>query len=147
MKSILALLAFVALVGVSNSAQADVCTARLLNPRGMTVQTFTGHGYDRYEACRRAEDQCQRELWGRPFPRAGARCDVNYRRPRPNPRRMCSVELQGRRLLEVITSHGYDRRDACRNAMRKCQNRRARLQRSGRAYNAQCVRRGFGPRW
>lgn len=144
MKSILTLFVFVALAGISYSAQADSCTARLRNPRGMVVRTFIGYGYDRYEACRRAEGQCRNELWRNPFPRPGARCDVDYFRPRPG-RRQCTVELQGRsRVLDTFTARGYNYHRACRRAERRCYRELGRLQRQGRAMNGRCVRRRHG---
>jgi hypothetical protein len=132
MKSLLTLAALaLSMFAFSSNAEASTCNARLENGRGMTLEYFSGYGYDRYEACEEAKRQCIRaKRNGRYYDRV-LRCVVDGQHGGGHGgynTQTCSVDLQGRygRYINSFTgrSRGYDRanakQQACREALRTC---------------------------
>ena len=130
MKSFLSVLAITLVTMVASSqAEAAQCRIELENGRGMTLEVFRGHGYDRIDACRDANRQCRRAIQSGYHRARVLRCvDGNIRRPLPN--RTCTVRMTGpmghRTFGTYIGREGRRGQSACMQALRQCQDDRYR---------------------
>ena len=133
--------AFVTLLALTTSAQADSCTAVLeKHERGFDyiVQTFTNYDYwNEQAACQESMQECRREMRERRRynSRGNFTCNVQGRR---GDRGQCSFELQTRngRTLDSFS------RNACQAAKDACNRERVRRSRNGQNVRATCVKIG-----
>ncbi|EQC49307.1 hypothetical protein M899_1738 [Bacteriovorax sp. BSW11_IV] len=135
----------------STAALADTCTSYMRTRTGGTLDSFTGWGYTRGEACREAQQTCNRELarrrsHGNSFS-AFCETDGDYRDPGRgrDPRvERCTYDLKrgNGTLLESFTEEAYSEYSACIDAQSKCESELRYRRSSGRNPRAYCEKRG-----
>lgn len=155
MKIFLSVAMLFGMLTLSQSAEAAQCTVDLENGRGVTVDTFRGYGYDRYDACREARQDCRRAIRSGYYRARILNCVERTRHNRPGRggrivHQSCTSNLvgpRGHRTIQTFIGHASGPRgtgvkaQACQRALRQCQAFQAR---TGR-YRAQCqVERHIG---
>lgn len=146
------LLVFVSSLFFVAGANAAQCTYELKNGRGMTLERFNSWGYDQFDACRDARQDCQRAIRNGRYRARNLRCEEQrYSRPqRRMVQRSCTASLVGRYGRTQQSFYGRAsgplgtgvKAEACSRALRQCETFRSR---SGR-YGARCVSENTGRR-
>ena len=120
MKKVLLLAILTVAAAFSANASAASCKVDVVNGRGMTLDTFTGIGYDRIDACREARMDCRQSIRAGYYRGRVLNCVERVRRgPRGPVSRSCTVYMRGprgHRVLDVFTAVAGPRRSACQRA-------------------------------
>lgn len=149
-------LLFVVIALCSGATLADTCTSYMRTRTGGTLDSFTGWGYTRTEACREASQTCNRELarrrsHGNSFS-AYCETDGDYRDPGNgrDPRvDRCTYDLKRNNgsVIDSFTEEGYSEYSACRDAESRCESELRRRHSNGQNRRAYCQKRGsYDPR-
>ncbi|MAZ50085.1 MAG: hypothetical protein CME65_16095 [Halobacteriovoraceae bacterium] len=141
MKLFLSVLMLVGMFTATSNAEAARCRVDLENGRGHVLDTFTGFGYSRHEACREARQDCRRMRRSGYYRARVLNCvERGNRGGRRIVQRSCTARLtgpRGRRTLRTFrgTATGMNERvvqaRACENALYQCQSVRSRRGRRG----------------
>lgn len=120
----------------ASNAEAARCRVDLENGRGRILDTFTGFGYDRYEACQEARRDCRRMRRSGYYRARILNCvERRGRGHRRIVQRSCTARLtgpRGRRTIQTFRGTASGRRgsgvqaQACERALRQCQSVRHR---------------------
>jgi hypothetical protein len=144
MKKLIMMLAL-GMAFVSTAAMAEYCSYELQGPRGMIFDRFTEYGYDRFDACQNAQQECERAQYRRQ--RDGLRPGICMRSgsmpgPIPRPGRFsCVSELHrgNGSILRTFVGRGMDMGQACKEARRDCELEAARARRGNRYGSLYCT--------
>ena len=141
MKKLFVVLAM-GLMAIAGSSHAGVkkCQVELINGRNMLVDTFTGYGYTKQQACQEAKLDCRHAKYSGYYRARILTCQKKLQMVT----RSCEVSLIGGRgrLIQSFWAQAYGevgtgvKGDACYKAKQKCQNFKMR---AGR-YGATCVK-------
>jgi len=144
MKVILSVVTLVVMMTtMSSKAQAAQCEVELINGRGMTLEVFRGHGYDRIDACQEATQDCRRVIRSGYYRARVLNCEISRRQQNRMVHRSCSAEMVGPRgrtiqsfLAQASGPQGTGvKAQACQRAIRQCNLAK---QRAGRIH-AVCI--------
>jgi hypothetical protein len=139
--------AFVVLFFASAAAYADSCSVAMTSVRGSILDTFTGFGYSRSEACKDALRECEYDRQRRDHDRIyrDAACTVlNDRRPTPTPdprrEQSCTFDLKRANgiIIESFDAFARNEGKACRQAQRQCEDELRHRHSQGRNPRAFC---------
>lgn len=135
----------------SGTVLADTCTSYMRTKTGSTLDSFTGWGYSRVEACREARQTCNRELarrrnQGNSYS-AYCETDGDYSDPgRGRDPRVdrCTYDLKRNNgtVIDSFTEEGYSEYSACRDAESRCEGELRRRHNNGQNRQAYCQKRG-----
>ena len=141
MKLFLSVLILVGMFTVSNQAEAAQCRVDLENGRGRVLDTFLGYGWDRYDACREARQDCRRVRRSGRYRAPIQNCvERGHRGGRRIVQRTCTARLtgpRGRRTMRTFRGSASGRIGtgvqglACERALRQCRTVARRTPRRG----------------
>ena len=144
MKTILSVVTLVVMmVTMSSEAEAAQCKVELKNGRGRLLEVFRGQGYDRYDACQEAKQDCRRVKRSGYYRARILTCEVKQNRHRRMVQKTCHAVMtgpRGHRTIQTFLGHARGLRGsggkalACGKALKQCRKAK---RRSGR-YNAVC---------
>ncbi|MAX65890.1 MAG: hypothetical protein QF441_08425 [Bacteriovoracaceae bacterium] len=140
MKVLLSVFALSLTFFVSAQAEAAQCKVELENGRGRLLDTFTGWGYSRADACREANRDCRRAIRSGYYRARILNCNIVQ--DRRIVLRSCQANLRGPRgrLMRSFWANAQGpirtgvKARACQKARRKCMDFK---RRNGR-YRASC---------
>ena len=155
MKTILSVVTLVLMFTTLNTeAEAANCKVELKNGRGRLLETFRGFGYDRFDACQDAKQDCRRVKRSGYYRARVLTCEVKRSQVNRMVHKTCSAEMtgpRGHRVFQTFLGQASGVRgsgvkaQACQRALRQCRQAKRRSGRVHAVCTADNGRGGYSP--